>query len=460
MPKPEVTSTQRNLVGESLPDFMLACGQQDPRHLAPVVDAFERAINGRERLRCVVAAPRQHGKSTLVLHAIPWSLLNFPAIHVAYCTYGQQFSARQSRDMRKTAVAAGVKLSDDFNTIAEWRTTQGGGVLATSIDGPLTGHKVKLGVIDDPFKGRAEAESPEQRELAWAWLKGDLMPCMTPNGSIFLIASRYHEDDLSGRALRHLKWDHIRLPAIADSDDDLLGRAIGEPLCPWGPDPDEPRDLAFLERTRDELGPYDWESLMQGNPRPASGSVFTGARLYELGDRPKIVRWAIGMDAAFSTGTRGDRTAIVVLGLGEDGIVYVINVQSWRAGVIECESLLAGTFAAYAGVPRAAYVSGPEVGSYRALARNGIHVAMLPAKLSKYMRAQRTAKRWNVGGVRVLRGAPWADELVRKCCAFTGEEGGADDEVDALVAGHDLLMGATATGSPPGGRFTHGRRVM
>lgn len=270
-----------DLIGLDLRTFMVRMGHEDPRHLLPIVDAFEAMARG-EKLRVVIAAPRQHGKSTLTMDAIPWTLLNAPRTPIAYCTYGQQFSGKHSRQMRQIAMRAGVRISADHNTIQEWRTDEGGGLLATSIDGPLTGNPVKIGIIDDPFKGRAEAESLEARDLAFDWLRGDLMGCLTPSGSIAIVASRYHEDDLSGRCIRKLGWDEIRLPAICDEEGDLMGRKIGEPLCPWGPDPNEPRTLEFLEAKREEVGPYDWESLYQGRPRARGGKVFSDLRTYEV----------------------------------------------------------------------------------------------------------------------------------------------------------------------------------
>jgi hypothetical protein len=268
------------LVDLDLPAFMEHHGQSNPTHLAPVVDVITEAAKGKA-LRVVIAAPRQHGKTTVLLHAVPWILARTPKRRVAYATYGQQFAGTQSRVMRAIARSSGVRLSDDMNTIQQWDTAEGGGLLATSVDGPLTGHSVGIGLVDDVFKGRAEAESMERRDLAWSWLRGDLMGCIGPKGSILMVGSRYVEDDPAGRAIRQLGWDEIRLPAICDDEDaDPLHRRLGDPLCPWGPDPNEPRDLAFLLAKRAEVGEFEWSSLYQGRPQPRSGSLFKGTHTY------------------------------------------------------------------------------------------------------------------------------------------------------------------------------------
>ena len=459
-----------DLTGRSLPEFMTGMGQSDPKHFQPFVDVFEEIKRGK-KVRAVLAGPRQHGKSTLVLHAIPWLLLDQPRLPIAYATYGQQFSSKQSRVARAHAVRAGVKLSDDHNTIQEWHTEQDGFCLATSIDGPLTGYTVRVGVVDDPFKGRAEAESRERRDVAHAWLKGDLMGCVGPRGSIVIIASRYHEDDLSGRMIRE-GFDEVRLPAICDdADSDLLGRELGEALCPWGPDPEEPRDLAFLRSKEIEIGPYDWASLMQGRPRPSEAGVFRDAYFYT--ELPAIRRTVIGFDLAYSA--TGDAIAIWILGESDlvlpalarnsppEPILYVLGRSTIRKSAIEADDWIRDQIRPWAGAPMASYVSGPEKGALQALARHEepskrLRIQALPARLSKLNRAGRCARRWNRGGIRLPKCAPWADEVARLICGFTGLEGGVDDDADALVSAFDRLTIAESFNRQGG--FKRGRRVM
>jgi hypothetical protein len=64
----------------------------------------------------------------------------------------------------------------------------------------------------------------------------DLLTRLTPDGAIVLIATPFHEDDLMGRLQRiqEGEWKVLRLPAVAEADDDPLGRKEGEPL--WADD--------------------------------------------------------------------------------------------------------------------------------------------------------------------------------------------------------------------------------
>ncbi|MBK7513550.1 MAG: hypothetical protein IPI76_14995 [Chloracidobacterium sp.] len=86
----------------------------------------------------------------------------------------------------------------------------------------MTGYGADLIIIDDPVKGRSEAGSPVLRERLWNWFRDDLSTRLEPEGSIILIQTRWHEDDLAGRLLREQadggdQWTVIRLPALAET---------------------------------------------------------------------------------------------------------------------------------------------------------------------------------------------------------------------------------------------------
>ena len=63
----------------------------------------------------------------------------------------------------------------------------------------------------------------------WDWYINDFKTRLVPHAAEILIQTRWHDDDLAGRALNHEEWRVISLPALAEPDDPL-GRALGEPL--------------------------------------------------------------------------------------------------------------------------------------------------------------------------------------------------------------------------------------
>ena len=96
-------------------------------------------------------------------------------------------------------------------------------------------------LIDDPHKNRAEAESLVMRERVWDSYSADLYSRLQPGSPVAILATPWHVDDLLQRILEQDgrqddperpdgQWRLLRMPAFADSEDDPLGRAVGEPL--------------------------------------------------------------------------------------------------------------------------------------------------------------------------------------------------------------------------------------
>ncbi len=108
-----------------------------------------------------------------------------------------------------------------INTVSQWETAAGGGVKAVGVGAGVTGFGAQLIIIDDPVKSRADAESETLREKVWDWYRNDLYTRLEPNGSIVLIQTRWHEDDLAGRLLNDMadggdQWEVVNLPALAE----------------------------------------------------------------------------------------------------------------------------------------------------------------------------------------------------------------------------------------------------
>lgn len=417
-------------------------------HLQMMIDTFSE-IDRCEVVREVEAAPCQHGKSTLAIHGLAWLIGRHPDWPVIYATYSQEFSAANSREIRRIYTEAGGPLQEDFNTIKEWKTGKGGGLFATSPGGPGTGKPSRLFWVDDPIKDRAEAESHETRLLVSTWFRSVALTRQGPKSSYVIMASRYHEEDLSGYAIKELGWPYKRLQAINEN---------GEALCPYGPDPEAPRNLEFLLSIKEDIGPYEWESLFQGNPKPPTGACFKDATLCP--EIPAIIRWSWGIDLAYTDASKSDKTAMVLLGLGTDGCVYVAYVHSWQKSLEDSAPLIRNDLALQPSVRPVSYVSGNERGHIETLARENPPVLIdgMPARYNKLFRAQGTSRSWNTGKMRVLAGQAWTAEYVSRMCGFDGRDGGKDDEVDATVAAFDMLMAGASDFKD--GKFAFGSRRM
>ena len=126
-------------------------------------------------------------------------------------------------------------------------------------------------IIDDPIKNAKEAQSKTIRENIWDEWESTLSTRLHDGASVIVIMTRWHQDDFIGRLLEQspYDWKRLRLPAIAEDDDDLLNREVGEPLC---------RELGFdeewAELKKREVGSRTWASLYQQRPSPAQGTIF------------------------------------------------------------------------------------------------------------------------------------------------------------------------------------------
>lgn len=378
-----------------------------PRHLAPIVDVIERAT--REEARVVISAPPQHGKSTLVLHALVWLLLRHPSKRNAYVTYAAQVAQDQMYRARLIAERAGLEAQA---TLDRWRTREGGGVVATGIGGPLTGYAVDgLLIVDDYVKNRVEAESPTYRERAWEWFTSVALTRVHPGASVVVVATRWHPDDLAGRLIAK-GWEHITLPAIDEE---------GRPLWP------EKRPQEWLEAVRREIGEYDWAALYMGEPRPRGGAVFGPPHYYD--ELPSGgYREATGVDLAYTKRTSSDYS-VAISGRFHEGRLYITRV--WRAQVRAEEA--ARVLVSFP-EPRYWHAGGTEQGVVDLMWALGVRINALPARGDKFTRAQRAASAWNEGRILVPREASWLSPFLAELESFTGLDDPHDDQVDALAA--------------------------
>ena len=179
------------LAGLSLYDFVprVTPSFSAPRHLAPLVDLLDRVE--QEPVRACVSVPPRHSKTETVLHGVARILARHPDWAVAYVSYAADIARSKSRQLRDYAARAGVVLREDSSALHEWRTPQGGGLLATGIGGPLTGHGVRLLVVDDPFKNRQEADSTVIQERVYEWYMDDVTPRIQKHGSVIVIHTRW-----------------------------------------------------------------------------------------------------------------------------------------------------------------------------------------------------------------------------------------------------------------------------
>lgn len=247
------------------------------RHSDLVCQYLEKVERGEIR-RLMIFMPPRHSKSMTVTETFPsWFIGRNPERRVIEVSYGDSL-ARKFGKANRNKIAEfgeelfGITLARDNNSVTNWDIEgHRGGMISVGIGGGITGQGADLLIIDDPIKNRKEADSETYREMLWSEWKDTLSTRLQPGGRVILILTRWHEDDLAGRLLKHEpdKWTVLSLPAVCESEDDPLGRKIGEAL--W---PEYGFDEKWAEETKRSVGSRTWSALYQQRPSPAGGNIF------------------------------------------------------------------------------------------------------------------------------------------------------------------------------------------
>ena len=202
-----------------------------------IADALKKG-GGRLLINC----PAAHGKSELIGRWVPaWAIDRQPDTRVIYTSYSKNLCNRVGRSVRDHfahSPHALTKLRADTTSVAEWYTTEGGGMYSASIGGQVTGFHGHLLLMDDAYANKKQAYSLTWRREVVDFFNGVLYKRQMKyrggrDATIVVLMTRWHPRDL-GHYLLHEhpdKWTHIKLPALANQNDPL-GRPVGMPLCP------------------------------------------------------------------------------------------------------------------------------------------------------------------------------------------------------------------------------------
>lgn len=230
-------------------------------------------------LGCVAySTPPQEGKTTWIVHYIAWQLVRNPWLKVVYATYSQARANSVSRLIR-ALVQRWTPLKRGSTNVGLWETQEGGGLLAAGRGSAMTGFRSDLTIIDDPIKDMMEAQSETIRETTTEWFASVVLTRMANLSQIIVIATRWHKDDLIAHVQQALDAEYINIPAQATTDDDILGREVGE----WLPSVQNRSEKSW-QLIKSAVGTYVWQALYQGDPQVTGGS-------YINVDKMDIVPW-------------------------------------------------------------------------------------------------------------------------------------------------------------------------
>ena len=160
----------------------------------PHIEAIDNALTpilGAPSDRVMIFSPPQLGKSSMARWFLFWWLTMHPNHRMVLASYAAGLAHTHGAAVRELVRMYGNTYglnphATEF-TKASWRVRTGGGLRSVGVRGGLSGQPMDLGVIDDPFAGRAEAESPVMRAAVWDWYSGVWTARRAPNTRELLV---------------------------------------------------------------------------------------------------------------------------------------------------------------------------------------------------------------------------------------------------------------------------------
>lgn len=260
-----------------------------PPHVRKVAQ-FLQAIEEDRIQRGMLFLPPRHAKTLLATTLFPaWVMGRHPQTPMMTVTHTERFSKKVGGRVRNLLKQPAwpfpeVRLSEDSTAKEAWTTTQGGEYNAFGMfGGNQHGSPASFLFMDDIIKGRKIAMSDHMREEAWETYTSDLVSRLQGRAKQLIVFTRWHEDDPAGRILPASydgrtgwyrdrttgePWFVLSMPAIAEHENDPIGRKPGEWL--W-PEEFGEKKLGGLRKR----GGWVWSALFQQRPSPEEGLLFS-----------------------------------------------------------------------------------------------------------------------------------------------------------------------------------------
>ena len=215
--------------------------KRDRKYLLEVCNEFQSFLNDDEHDVLVLNMPPRHGKSLTLGKFVEWVLGNDHTKKIMTGSYNETLSTVFAKNVRDTiqenkADITRVVYSDVFDAKIKygdakmnlWSLEDGyNNYLATSPTGTATGFGADIIIIDDVIKNAEEANNAMVLDKHWDWFVNTMLSRLESGGKIIINMTRWHSEDLAGRALRELpktgyRVKHINFRAHDERTDTML----------------------------------------------------------------------------------------------------------------------------------------------------------------------------------------------------------------------------------------------
>ncbi len=410
--------------------------------------------------RLIITKPPRHGKSELCSRVFPpWYLGNDTGdprsiIAASYSDALAKKFGRAGRNISRSALYGEIfdtGLDRMLGTsVTDWTLTNGNSYSASGVGGGITGLGASVFLVDDPIKNRQQADSPTYRENLKDWFKEVAITRLTPGGSIVVIMTRWHHDDLVGWLLSEQedKWNVLKYPALQTEHDlDLRPydkRKPGKALWPWR------FTKKRLEEIEEELGPLAFNCLYQQDPTIEGGTVLNINDLIQDFDlnnlhfdnpdemwimtdtgRVNINRIVGSWDTAFESKKTAD-FSVGTIWADAGNAYYLIDVVRGRWRFPQLKDKMKSTYKRWHddSVLIEAKASGKDL-LYELREFTDIPIQPVNPVIDKVARAAAVSGRFEAGRVHIPKNAPWLRVYLTELEHFP--KATHDDQVDSTT---------------------------
>lgn len=455
------------------------------RHHEFIIGKFE-AIERRDILRATFSMPPGHAKTKILSRYGPaWYLGKNPMHRWLQGAHSQDFVeneiGRYVRDIisdgRGTAdededesghasvnvlepafchVFPEVRLNPRSTAMGSWRLAGvRGAYAAKGVGQSISGYRGNIGAIDDPIGKGADAQSPTYRRGQKKWLMTDFRQRLLPGSPLFVVATRWHKDDMIGfceqlnKEGKGIPWEIINLNGVIETqqemEDDILGRSMFETL--W-PDYYDFAHVMDIKATMDPPG--DWWALWKGTPRDAEGLVVKKSWFTRYEHLPRdqidtlgriankiVKRLTVSVDCAEKATARSKYTAVTVWLETEDNRHHLVDVRRKRCEFPDMIRLIEDTVIDWNNkgykvgciLVEDAANGTPYIQQRRGQAPAPIISIPKPSADSKVRRFDGTTTMWEGGEVLLPKSAKWLPDYEDEILGFP--DGTFSDQVDS-----------------------------
>lgn len=433
----------RHFIEYVQPDFLFNW------HHFILIDALERLAR-REFTQLIITMPPRHSKSEVVSRLFPaWIFARNPDERVVLASYALGLAASMGKDCQRImSTPAYRELFPNARLADSVPNSEKGGASQTSkqfdivgakgyympvgVGGGLTGFGYTVGIIDDPVKNEAEADSETYRNNTEGWYNSTFKTRDDPNAVEIICQTRWHEDDLTGRILKKHEPGRLQIsfPAIAETQEE--NRQVGEAL--W----ESRYSRASLLHRQSVIGSRAWNALYQQRPAPQEGNIIKRTWFNYYDPRTLKIegrRVNFYFDTAYTDKEQNDPTAGIAY-IKEGADYYVLDCDAKYLEFLESMEFVEA-FAKRNGYSRQSTIRVEPKATGKSLVQVMKKQTALnivegkPPKGDKTSRVNQCAGIFEAGRVHLPEGMAWVGSFLDECAAFPN--GAHDDMVDCLT---------------------------